>query len=111
MWLSETKRRSEAGSCEASVCVVEDGVQDALKPANILRIPKTGEAQLLLSCTDGSSVLLGVVGSDTPEGLLPGEVYIKTDSASVTIKNNGAVNITGTVNITGSLTVNGTSVR
>ena len=62
MWLSETKRRSEAGSCEASVCVVEDGVQDALKPANILRIPKTGEAQLLLSCTDGSSVLLGVVG-------------------------------------------------
>ena len=35
MWLSETKRRSEAGSCEASVCVVEDGVQDALKPANI----------------------------------------------------------------------------
>lgn len=104
MWLSETKRRSEAGSCEASVCVVEDGVQDALKPANILRIPKTGEAQLLLSCTDGSSVLLGVVGSDTPDGLLPGEVYIKTDSASITIKNNGAVNITG------SLTVNGTSV-
>ena len=57
-----------------------------------------------------AGVLLGVVGSDTPDGLLPGEVYIKTDSAAITIKNNGAVNITGTVNITGSLTVNGTSV-
>ena len=51
-----------------------------------------------------------VFGSDTPDGLLPGEVYIKTDSAAITIKNNGAVNITGTVNITGSLTVNGTSL-
>lgn len=55
-------------------------------------------------------MLLGVVGSDTPDGLLPGEVYIKTDSAAITIKNNGAVNITGTVNIIGSLTVNGTSL-
>lgn len=110
MWLSETKRRSEAGSCEASVCTVTDGDDDVLCAGGILRLPKTGETQLLLSCTDGSSVLLGVVGSETPNGLLPGEIYIKTDSAAITIKNNGAVNITGTVNITGSLTVNGTSV-
>lgn len=110
MWLSETKRRSEAGSCEASVCMVDSSAEEVLMPANILRLPKAGETQLLLSCTDGSSVLLGVVGGETPEGLEQGEIYIKTDSAAVTIKNNGAVNITGTVSITGSLTVNGASV-
>ena len=110
MWLSETKRRSETGS-SASVCIVSDENDDVLMPAGLLRLPKTGEAQLRINGGDGSSVLLGVVDGDTPEGLLPGEVYIKTDSAAITIKNNGAVNITGTVNITGSLTVNGTSVE
>lgn len=110
MWLSETKRRSEAEASTASVCTVEDGSDDVLCAAGILRLPKTGETQLRLVGSDGSSVLLGVVGGDTPEGLLPGEIYIKTDSAVITIKNNGAVNIAGTVNITGSLTVNGTSV-
>lgn len=110
MWLSETKRRLATEVSTASVCTVTDGDDDVLCAGGILRLPKTGETQLRLSGSDGSSVLLGVVGSDTPDGLLPGEVYIKTDSAAITIKNNGAVNITGTVNITGSLTVNGTSV-
>lgn len=110
MWLSETRKRIGADSVTASVCAADDTSTEALRPANILRMPKNGEAQLILNCTDGSSILLGVVGGDTPEDLLPGEVCIKTDNACVTIKNSGAVNISGTVNITGSLTVNGASV-
>ena len=110
MWLSETRRRSEAENSTASVCTVDDGNDDVLRPAGILRLPKTGETQLRLNGSDGSSALLGVVSDETPEGLLPGEIYIKTDSAVITIKNDGAFNITGTVNITGSLIVNGASV-
>lgn len=111
MWLSETKKRTGAEPVSASVCIADESTTEILRPANILRIPTQGEAQLLLSCTDGSSILLGVIGGDTPDDLLAGEIYIKTDSACVTIKNNGAVNITGNVNITGSLTVNGASVK
>ena len=110
MWLSETKRKSEMEGSAASVCIVDDSGDDTLSPAGILRLPKAGEAQLRISGSDGSSVLVGVVGADAPDDLLPGEIYIKTDSAVITIKNNGAVNITGTVNITGSLKVNGASV-
>lgn len=111
MWLSETRKRNGEESVSASVCIADDESGEVLRPANILRLPAQGETQLVLNCSDGSSFLLGAVGGDTPDDLLPGEIYIKTDSAAVTIKNNGAVNITGTVNITGSLKVNGATVK
>ena len=110
MWLSETRKRTGDEAVSASVSIVGEDASEALRPANILRLPAQWDTQLVLECSDGSSIMLGVVGGDTPDDLLPGEIYIKTDNAAVTIKNNGAVNITGTVNITGALTVNGASV-
>ena len=110
MWLSETKKRGYSEQTQAAVLMVGDEAHELLMPANIIRIPKSGEKQLTLFCPDGSSVQIGVIGGELPSGLAPGEIYIKTDNADITVKNNGAVNIDGTVNITGSLTVNGVTI-
>ena len=110
MWLSEAKRRAEAECTDTAVSISADAVSDVLRPANILRLPKSNERQLIMNCSDGSSVQLGVISDDVPDGLSAGEIYIETANAKITIKNNGAVNIEGSVNISGSLTVNGVSI-
>ncbi len=110
MWLSEAKKRADTECTDAAVRISSGETSDVLRPANILRMPKSGEAQLVMSCSDGSTVQLGVIGDSIPDGLSEGELYIETANARITIKNNGAVNIEGSVNISGSLTVNGVSI-
>ncbi len=110
MWLSEAKKRTDTEYTDAAVSISSDTVLDVLRPANILRLPKSGEKQLVMNCSDGSSVQLGVISDEAPDGLSEGEIYIETANARITIKNNGAVNIEGSVNISGSLTVNGVSI-
>lgn len=109
MWLSEARRRTETEETKAQVCSVS-GTENTLCPANILRIPKQNETQLALCCDDGSMILLGTLDADAPPDLNAGELYIKTEHAAITVKNNGTVKIDGAVSITGSLSVNGVSV-
>ena len=109
MWLSEEKRKN-TDVVEAAVFKASGTSADVLRAANILRVPKSSEDVLVLSCSDGTEIVLGSVGGDAPSGLNDGEIYISTDAAQITVKNNGAVNITGSVSITGTLKVNGVSV-
>lgn len=109
MWLSEMRRKDTEGA-DAAVVRASDTAGELLRPAGALRIPKDGESVAVLYCSDGTELILGKLGGASPEDLNEGEIYIATDSAQITIKNNGAVNIEGIVNITGSLTVNGVSI-
>ena len=123
MWLSSafnTKPKSGAQAdagpvsiegSEPAVCT--DGEQreaEILRPANILRLPKVDEQQVILNLPDGKSVIIGVLSSEIPDGLEAGEVYIKTNNATVIIKN-GGVEISGNVSINGTLQVNGREVN
>ena len=111
MWLSESRRKSGYENTEAAIGVVGSGTDSVLMPSGLQRVPKQNETQLRLTCSDGTSVLLGTVGVGYETGLAPGEIFIKTDNASITIKNNGTVSIDGAVKITGSLTLNGVSLN
>ena len=83
---------------------------EILRPANILRLPKVEEQQVILRLPDGKSVILGVLSPSVPNGLDAGEVYIKTDDAEVWIKNDGIL-LNGDVSVSGTLTVNGREVN
>ena len=123
MWLSNafnTHPKCVAGTdagpvsiegSEPAVCT--DGEQrdaEILRPANILRLPRIDEEQVILNLPDGKSVIIGVLSDVVPQGLEAGEVYIKTDNATVWIKNDG-VEIDGNVSITGTLSVNGSEIN
>ena len=110
MWLSEGAVRRGRESTEAALSISSGQEAELLRPANVLRLPKNGETRLLLLCSDGSEIELGTVGGTTPTGLEEGELYISTDSAIITIKNDGAIVIEGDVSISGSLRVNGVSI-
>lgn len=123
MWLSNSfntkvKRSAAADAGPVSVegaepAVCTDGeVREAeiLRPANILRLPKVEEQQVILKLPDGKSVILGVLSSTVPNGIEAGEVYIKTDDAEVWIKNDGIL-LNGDVSVSGTLTVNGREVN
>lgn len=123
MWLSNAfnsrPKRSEAlDAGPVSIegrepAVFTDGEQretEILRPANILRLPKVDEQQVVLNLPDGKSVIIGVLSSDIPDGIEAGEVYIKTDDAAVWIKNSG-IQIDGDVSVSGKLSVNGREVN
>ncbi len=122
MWLSnafnaKTKQTAmlDAGPVSidgTSPAVCTDGEQrdaEILRPANILRLPKVDEQQVILNLPDGKSVVIGVISSDIPEGIEAGEVYITTDNATVWIKNSG-IQLAGNVSVSGTLKVNGRNV-
>lgn len=123
MWLSNafnTRPKCVAGTdagpvsiegSEPAVCT--DGEQrdaEILRPANILRLPRLDEEQVILNLPDGKSVIIGVLSDEIPQGLEAGEVYIKTDNTTLRIKNDG-VEIDGNVSITGTLRVNGSEIN
>lgn len=123
MWLSNinsanTKRSHSADAGPVSISGAEPAVctdgevreTEILRPANILRLPKVDEQQVVLKLPDGKNVMIGVISSDIPNGLSEGEVYIKTDNAVVWIKNNG-INLNGNVSVSGTLEVNGREVN
>lgn len=83
---------------------------EILRPANILRIPKADEEQLVISCGDGSRVIAGTVGGEAPDILEPGDIYIKTDNSLIVLRNDGDIAIVGNVKVSGTLTVNGRTV-
>ena len=107
--LAQTGTVSIGGEVPAVETDCEHRELKILRPAGILRLPRLAERQLVMDCGD-EFVTLGPVEGETPEGLLPGEMYIQTENAAVVLKNSGAIEITGEVRITGSLTVNGREV-
>jgi len=124
MWLSEIVRRTDR-SCEstAEIGIVSIGGRSSaanlsgerrsleiLRPANIFRIPKPEEEQLVLTCGDGSRVIAGVLGGDAPDNLEAGDIYIKTDNSLIVLKNDGDLVMVGNVKISGTLTVNGRQI-
>lgn len=123
MWLSNafnTRPKCVAGTdagpvsiegSEPAVCT--DGEQrdaEILRPANILRLPRLDEEQVILNLPDGKSVIIGVLSDEIPQGLEAGEIYIKTDNTTVLIKNDG-VEISGNVSVNGTLSVNGSEIN
>lgn len=123
MWLSNiysanTKKAATADAGPVSIegnepAVCTDGEvreTEILRPANILRLPKVDEQQVILKLPDGKNVMIGILASDIPNGIEAGEVYIKTDEAAVWIKNGGIL-LSGNVSVSGTLKVNGREVN
>ena len=122
MWLSnafnsKTKQTETLDAGPVSIdgtspAVCTDGEQrdaEILRPANILRLPRLDEQQLVLNLPDGKSVVIGVLDSEVPDGMEAGEVYITTDNATVWVKNSG-IELVGNVSVSGTLKVNGRNV-
>jgi len=115
MWLSEITSRGRgtengAGPGIVSVggarpAVVTDGEQREARvfsPGGYCWRPAAGQAVLLVRGTE--TCVAGAAQEDTSD-LLPGEIRIASNGASVVLTNDG------TIKITGRLFVNGTEVK
>lgn len=80
---------------------------ELLCPGGVLRLPKTGEEQLLIKTEDGSVLAAGVCDVEIPEGLSEGDILIKNGQASLCLRSDGSIEIYGKVLINGS-ELNGT---
>ena len=71
--------------------------------------PAAGEQVLVLRAGDEYFVC-GSPGGETSDGLAAGEFRLKSQSASVTVKNGGGIELRGSVNVVGSLSINGRNI-
>ena len=97
-------RVSIGGEDPALVSGTEYRGCELLCPGGVLRLPKTGEEQLLIKTEDGSVLVCGV---EIPEGLSEGDILIKNGQASLCLRSDGSIEIYGKVLINGS-ELNGT---
>ena len=91
-------------------------------PGGYVWRPSPGQNILVVKTGDEGYSILGAENGDGPRNMANGEVYIKSKSASVYLKNNGNiivdgdvyvmgdVDITGRVDISGELYLNGNPV-
>ena len=100
-------RVSIGGEAPALVSETEYRGCELLCPGGVLRLPKTGEEQLLIKTEDGSVLTAGVCGVEIPEGLSEGDILIKNGQASLCLRSDGSIEIYGKVLINGS-ELNGT---
>lgn len=122
MWLSKQTKRtrslSPARCGEVSIAgenpaVLADAEYRGLNVCSIGSVywmPKAGQELVILSPDSEERCVVGCI-AQTPEGMQPGEVLIRTAGAELHIKNDGAVEIAGDVRITGTLTLNGRSLE
>ena len=121
MWLDEIYGRkakdtalcgkvSIGGFSPAAETDAEHRDMKILRAGGAVRIPAAGEEQLILRCGDGEYVILGTMNGELPSGMESGEIFIKTENASVLIKNGGGIIVEGDVSINGTLSLNGRSV-
>lgn len=68
--------------------------------------PRVGDEVVTLCAEDGGRYLLALPGK-APVELKPGEVYIKTQSAAIYMKNDGGIEISGDASFGGQLSVDG----
>ena len=71
--------------------------------------PAAGEQVLVLRAGDEYFVC-GVPGAESGDGLAAGELRLKSRGASVTVKNDGGIELRGSVNVVGSLLINGANI-
>jgi len=121
MWLSERAampRETENAALDEvtlageSVGVYDYGERRGVKlcaPGGYVWRPRAGGRLLVVKCGDGSEAAAGETVADTG-AVAAGEVLIRSDAASIWLKNDGSIVLRGNVSIEGSLTVNGTAV-
>lgn len=122
MWLS--KKMTETGredSCAVSLGEISIGGDDVgvmvfgtehrgvtvSAPDGFAWRPRSGQQVLVLKTEDGEQVIAGVVSAPDSSTLKNGEVSISSQSASITLQNDGAVRIVGSISISGDLNVQG----
>lgn len=122
MWLSKKTltptQRDEAALGRVTVGGSEPGVYTQgerrgvklFAPKGFIWKPKTGQRLFVAELPDGCAVALGAEMENIPVGMMPGEVYIKSEGASVLLENDGSITISGNVNVEGSLCINGIPV-
>lgn len=123
MWLSEMAAlggRETAPACETGVVTIggekpsvllageKRGVSVA-SPGGFIWRPAAGQQVLVAQC-GGEYFVTGVADQKAPDGAQAGEVYIKTDSASVKLGADGTIELTGKVNVRGELYLNGVNI-
>lgn len=93
---------SIGGKEPALVSASEKRGVEIIAPAGVLRLPKTGEEQLMIKTDEGSFAVLGLCADEIPDDLEAGDILIKNGDASICIRSNGRVEIIGTLVINGS---------
>ena len=120
MWLSkrmamQSVNTAEVGAVtiggEASAVMTDSEHRNVTvyTPGGYAWRPKVGEDVLVIKSGENELSILGR-GAEEIEGLAPGEVNIKSDSASVLLKNDGTIRLTGRIEIDGSLYLNGNEI-
>ena len=71
--------------------------------------PAAGEQVLVLRAGDEYFVC-GTPGAQGGSGIAAGEVCLKSRGASVTVKNDGGIELCGDINIDGSFSINGEDI-
>lgn len=74
-------------------------------PGGIVWFPERDREVITLTCDNGTTVVLGVVGNVAPIGLEPGDVYLYAGQAAILLKKNGDIILEGNVSVKGSLAV------
>ena len=70
-------------------------------PGGFLWRPADGQEVLVIKC--GAQQVIAAVKTDGADGLLPGEIRLESaGGASITLKNDGAVEIDGTLTVNGN---------
>ena len=122
MWLSEVKVRKneEEASCYGTVTIGGDapGIYTqseerdfaVCSAGGFIWRPKAGDKVLVIKTGDGEAVAAGVVNQRGAADMKNGEVYIRSENASVFVRNDGSIEISGDVNIRGSLKINGNEI-
>lgn len=112
MWLSERftsqTRENYAAVGEVTIgggCAAEtDREQRGLalcSPGGYFWKPAPGRQVVVLKCGDDGNAVMGVLDSDASE-LSAGEVCIQSNSASITLRNDGTINVSGRLIVNGN---------
>lgn len=122
MWLAERTKTALPGTdAEFGVTSIAGQQAGIVTRGESRRLPVYGPGGYFWMPESGSTVLVikggpggeercaaGTKMPPVPEGMLPGEVYIRSaGGASAYLKNDGRIELRGRVSITGGLTVNG----
>ena len=90
-------RVSIGGEAPALISGTEYRGCELLCPGGVLRLPKTGEEQLLIKTEDGSVLAAGVCGVEIPEGLSEGDILGENGQAWRCRRSGGSIGRCGKV--------------
>lgn len=101
-WASEIGRVSIGGQRPSvELCGAQQGAE-IYAPGGMVWTPKRGQGVLVMKAgAMGETPCIVGVNQETRGGLEPGELCLYTEAASVTLKNDGRIELTGRVLING----------